>query len=273
MTNTPTAHSKAAVTLRDLVFSWTKTPTPDSAKATGPVTGPTIAIDHFHVGQGESVFLRGPSGSGKSTLLGLICGVLTAQSGAMHVAGTDMMGASAAERDALRARDLGVIFQLFNLAPYLSVIDNVTLPCQFSAQRRARATRERALADEAARLLSRLGLGPDVLAKNTVHNLSVGQQQRVAAARALIGGPRLVIADEPTSALDADARDAFVSLLKEECTASGASLIFVSHDGALAPHFDRAVDLGAINRPTAVGASPAAASPATAAPETQDQAP
>ena len=208
----------------------------------------TLRIERFDVARREKVFLKGPSGSGKSTLLGLICGVLTPRAGSIAVAGQDLSRLSSAKRDALRADRLGVIFQMFNLVPFLSVIENVTLPCRFSSNRRKRVERREGGAEAAARrLLDHLGLGEDTLTSRSVAELSVGQQQRVAAARALIGGPQLVIADEPTSALDADAREAFISLLIEESAANGSSLLFVSHDAALAQHFDREVDLTAIN--------------------------
>ena len=208
---------------------------------------PLLDIEHFTLAAGERVFLRGPSGSGKSTLLGLIAGVLTPQDGAVHVLGHPMHTLSGARRDRVRADHLGIIFQLFNLVPYLSVIQNVTLPVRFSERRR------KAIDDpptEARRLLARLGMQDEALLSRRVIDLSVGQQQRVAAARALIGAPDLVIADEPTSALDSDARDRFIQLLSEEAAQSGAALLFVSHDGALAGHFERAIDLGEINQAT-----------------------
>ncbi|HBF90992.1 MAG TPA: methionine ABC transporter ATP-binding protein, partial [Hyphomonas atlantica] len=164
----------------------------------------------------------------------------------VEVLGHDMTALSGPKRDALRADRLGVIFQMFNLVPYLSVIGNVTLPLRFSPKRRAAidGTEE----NEARRLLARLGLTDESLLSRRVSDLSVGQQQRVAAARALIGGPEIVIADEPTSALDAHVRDQFISLLSEEAQRTGAALLFVSHDAGLADHFDRAVDLSDINR-------------------------
>jgi putative ABC transport system ATP-binding protein len=135
---------------------------------------------------------------------------------------------------------------MFNLVPYLSVVGNVTLPLKFSAARRKAVGGD---ADaEARRLLGRLGLMDDAMLERRVSDLSVGQQQRVAAARALIGAPEIVIADEPTSALDADARDRFITLLSEEAARTGAALLFVSHDASLARLFDRAVDLAEINR-------------------------
>nr|WP_290492130.1 ATP-binding cassette domain-containing protein [Hyphomonas sp. UBA4510] len=172
--------------------------------------------------------------------------MLEAGSGEVIVLGQDLATLEPAARDRLRADHLGVIFQMFNLVPYLSVIGNVTLPLRFSPKRRAAINGNED--DEARRLLSRLGLTDETLLTRRVSDLSVGQQQRVAAARALIGGPEIVIADEPTSALDADARDQFIDLLSEEARRTGAALLFVSHDAGLATHFDRAVDLGEINR-------------------------
>ena len=209
--------------------------------------GPRVLdVPGFQVEPGESVFLRGPSGSGKSTLLGLIAGVLTPQAGRISVLGHDMGALPPTARDRLRADHIGVIFQLFNLLPYLSVTGNVLLQLRFSPRRRHAAGRDGVA--EAKRLLARLGLDDEGLLSRPVAELSVGQQQRVAAARALIGTPALIIADEPTSALDSDARDRFVALLREEVDRSGASLLFVSHEASLASHFSRTLDLSAINR-------------------------
>lgn len=210
-------------------------------------SGPQVLdIEAFRVEAGERVFLRGPSGSGKSTLLGLIAGVLQPQAGRIRVLGEDMSALAAARRDRLRADRMGVIFQMFNLVPYLSVTGNVLLPLRFSAARRRAAGNDPQA--EARRLLARLGLEDESLLERRVSDLSVGQQQRVAAARALIGSPSLVIADEPTSALDADARDRFINLLSEEVERSGATLLFVSHDASLAGLFTRAADLTELNR-------------------------
>ena len=155
---------------------------------------------------------------------------------------------SGPKRDQLRAGSMGVIFQLFNLVPYLSVLQNVALPCRFSSERRGRVEQAGGVEAEATRLLDRLGLSDRGVLERKVTDLSVGQQQRVAAARALIGAPQLIIADEPTSSVDADNRDRFIQLLSEEAQASSASLLFVSHDGALAAQFDRALDLSEINK-------------------------
>jgi putative ABC transport system ATP-binding protein len=208
-----------------------------------------LDIQQFRLEAGERVFLKGPSGSGKTTLLGLLGGVYLARGGKVSLLGEDLAKMSSLRRDRFRADHTGYIFQMFNLLPYLSVVENVTLPCQFSPLRRQRALARHADLPEAARaLLTSLGLGDPALLSRPVTELSIGQQQRVAAARALIGSPELVIADEPTSALDADSREAFLALLFAECAAAGSSLLFVSHDSSLEPLFDRALSLGDINR-------------------------
>jgi putative ABC transport system ATP-binding protein len=143
---------------------------------------------------------------------------------------------------------VGFIFQQFNLVPYLSTVQNVLLPCRFSKQRARRAIETHGSPHEAAlHLLDAMGLGAS-LRKRKATELSVGQQQRVAAARALIGAPELLIADEPTSSLDADARAAFLDLLERQCDLFASTLLFVSHDRQLATSFDREVNLPAINR-------------------------
>jgi putative ABC transport system ATP-binding protein len=205
-----------------------------------------LKIDHLAINRGERVFLRGPSGSGKSTLLGLIGGVLAPRTGRVRLLGTDLGSMSAGGRDRFRGEHLGFIFQMFNLIPYLSVRANVLLPLDFSPARRLRIADRDAVA-EAERLLGAMGLQGADLLNRLVTDLSIGQQQRVAAARALIGRPSIVIADEPTSALDADARMEFLRLLMNECRTAGATLLFVSHDAALAPLFDRILSMSDVN--------------------------
>jgi putative ABC transport system ATP-binding protein len=207
---------------------------------------PCLAIERFDVHAGEAVFVRGPSGCGKSTLLSLVAGVLTASAGSVRLLGEEWKARSASRRDRLRADHVGYVFQQFNLLPYLSVLDNVTLPCRFSARRAERAAAQGGATLAAQRLLEQVSLGSDYWSRNATQ-LSVGQQQRVAAARALIGQPELVIADEPTSALDETLRDAFVTMLRQACTDAGSALIFVSHDARLASRFTRQVDLPLIN--------------------------
>lgn len=213
-----------------------------------------LDIPTFALAAGERLFLAGPSGSGKSSLLALIAGIHRTTEGRVAVFGADLSSLSGSARDRLRADRLGVIFQMFNLLPYLSVLENVTLPCRFSAPRRARAIAAAGSVNaEARRLLAHLGLDDPGLERRAAAELSVGQQQRVAAARALIGRPDLIVADEPTSALDTDRRLDFVALLRRECESAGAGLLFVSHDRALASHFDRVVELPALNIAPPVG--------------------
>jgi len=194
----------------------------------------------------EVVCIIGRSGSGKSTLLGIVSGVLAAESGRVHVLGADLRSLSGGRRDEFRAAHIGLVFQMFNLLPYLSVIDNVLLPARFSAVRRERAQPDPV--SEARRLLEELGIAMTKAPARPVAELSIGQQQRVAVARALLGRPELIIADEPTSALDSDARNGFLRLLMSECSATGAALLFVSHDTALGAHFDRHLSIAEINR-------------------------
>lgn len=210
---------------------------------------PTVlSIDALQVTPGERLFIKGPSGSGKSTLLSLLSGVTTASSGTVRVMDQDLDQLGSVQRDHFRADHIGYIFQMFNLIPYLSVVDNVILPCRFSARRRSQAlARGSGLEAEASRLLQHLDMDHADLHRRAVTTLSVGQQQRVAAARALMGSPELLIADEPTSSLDADRRESFIRLLFDECGESGATLIFVSHDASLQHLFDRTIDLALIN--------------------------
>lgn len=208
--------------------------------------GWSLQVAALRVEAGESVFLHGRSGSGKSTLLGLIAGTLRPERGTIRISDRQMPAARSGRRDRLRAEALGVVFQQFNLLPFLSLIDNVTLPCRFSAERARRASvLHGSVAAAAQALLSHLDLPPERFAGRAVSTLSVGQQQRVAAARALIGAPPLILADEPTSALDPDAREAFLGLILDACRRHGSGLLLVSHDHAIRPLFDRAVELPA----------------------------
>ena len=244
MTDTPAVEADAipAIAIDGLRFRWR----PDRPWV--------LDIPAFALTAGERLFLAGPSGSGKSTLLALIAGVQRATEGQIAVLGTELTALSGSARDRFRADRLGVIFQMFNLLPYLSVLENVTLPCRFSVTRRARAIAAAgSVSAEARRLLAHLGLDDAGLERRTAAELSVGQQQRVAAARALIGRPALIVADEPTSALDADRRLDFVELLRRECESAGAALLFVSHDRALAGHFNRVVELPTLNAALSVG--------------------
>jgi putative ABC transport system ATP-binding protein len=233
--------SHPAVSLSQLRFAWPGQPT-------------LLSVDRLEITQGEMVLLHGPSGCGKTTLLGLITGVLTASAGDIRVLGADFAAMSARSRDALRGEQMGVIFQQFNLLPFLSVAQNVLLPLQLFDRRLSAATaslpdgRLQSPEQEAERLLSALGLGADLLHR-PAYQLSVGQQQRVAAARALIGHPSLIIADEPTSALDEANQLEFLTLLMTQARQTGATLLMVSHQMRIAPLFDRTIEFTQVNQP------------------------
>jgi len=229
----------ALIEVASLLFRWPS------------ASSPCLDIESLSIGSGERVFLFGPSGSGKSTLLALLAGVMTAQRGSVRVLGTEL--SSLRGRDGFRVDHVGFIFQQFNLVPYLSMVQNVLLPCRFSAKRARRAADTHGSPVEAAvHLLDSMGLGA-TLRERKATELSVGQQQRVAAARALIGAPELIIADEPTSSLDADTRQAFLQLLRQQCDRFASTLLFVSHDRQLAASFDREINLPSINRATPDG--------------------
>jgi len=219
---------EAAIRIRDLRFTWPGSP------------APCLTLASLDVPRGERLFIQGDSGAGKSTLLNLIGGVMPPDTGQIEVLGQPLDRLHPHARDRFRVDHTGFIFQQFNLIPYLSVLDNVLLPCRFSARRRTRAGASPVA--EARRLLAALDLDP-ALARRPAANLSVGQQQRVSAARALIGQPALVLADEPTSALDARRQQDFIALLMQEIAACGATLLFVSHDPRLAHLFDRNIHL------------------------------
>ncbi len=208
-------------------------------------TDDSLVIAELDIAAGRTVFLHGPSGCGKSTLLGLLAGVLPARQGRVALMGQDWAALRGGARDARRADHVGVVFQQFNLLPYLTLLDNVLLPCRFSVRRAQRCAGSPRAAAQA--LLQRMGL-PEPLWARRADALSVGQQQRVAAARALIGGPELVLADEPTSALDGPLREGFMALLLQACAAAGTTLVFVSHDERLAARFDERLSLPDLNR-------------------------
>jgi putative ABC transport system ATP-binding protein len=217
----------AALEMRDMTFAWGKSP-------------PCLEVAQFTLAAGEHVFLCGASGSGKSTFLNLAAGVLAPMRGSVSLLGQDLGTLSAVGRDRFRVDHVGFIFQSFNLIPWMSVLDNVLLPCRFSRRRACQAAPD--TATEAARLLHALDLEANLWRQQAM-KLSIGQQQRVAAARALLGRPELIIADEPTSSLDADRQAIFLALLQDECRASGAALLFVSHDERLAGRFHRTLHL------------------------------
>lgn len=209
---------------------------------------PVLHVKELVVKAGKRVFLYGPSGSGKTTLLGLITGILQPQTGSCRVLGQEMTRMSMSARDQLRGSEIGYIFQSLNLIPYLTVQQNVALPCHIHARRRKNIMAP-TINEEVARLIKRLELETHI--DRGVKKLSAGQQQRVAIARAIIGKPSLVIADEPTSSLDTDRQQAFLELLFEVCEEANATLVFVSHDRSLMTRFDEQIALSEVSRVSA----------------------
>jgi putative ABC transport system ATP-binding protein len=195
-----------------------------------------LQIAHCEIKKGETVFVYGPSGSGKSTLLNLLAGILLPQRGTIKLDEVLLNQLSHRKRDAYRAQHIGMVFQRFNLIPYLTVADNIKLASHFSSQDK------QSVQHRCQQLMAALQLDNGLL-ERPASQLSVGQQQRVAIVRALMNQPELLIVDEPTSALDSDARDSFVDLLLEQVKAMQATLIFVSHDRSLAQHFSRQLDI------------------------------
>ncbi|MBU2869075.1 ABC transporter ATP-binding protein [Colwellia sp. E2M01] len=202
---------------------------------------PILNIPTWSLAAGEKTFVYGASGCGKSTLLGLLSGMLSGSTGEITVLGERIDKMSNRQRDKFRANNIGYVFQAFNLIPYLDAIDNIKLAHYFS-----KSTSKNALHQEIEALLTTLNM-PEHDWQKPVRNLSIGQQQRIAIARALINKPKLLIVDEPTSSLDQENRDSFMTLLMSMVTAHNISLLFVSHDMSLAPYFDRVESLSEIN--------------------------
>ncbi|MEN2494555.1 MAG: putative ABC transporter ATP-binding protein [Hyphomicrobiaceae bacterium hypho_1] len=203
-----------------------------------------INIDNFSLKKGSKTLLVGPSGSGKSTFLSLLCGIIVPLKGNIDILNVNIVKLSNSARDKFRVENIGVIFQMFNLLPYGTVMDNVLLPLSFAQQRRERVgrTEEQAI-NEASSILNALGLDR-VLFTGPASALSVGQQQRVAAARALIGTPPLVVADEPISALDYEHQKRFLDLLFHQIEKTSTTLLMVSHDRCIGSLFDDVLELG-----------------------------
>ena len=238
----PSARSSCAnagrkvIEIRDLKFRWPK------------AQSDLLEIPKFELTTGERVFLQGASGSGKSSLLALLGGVARPRSGDVTLLGHGLNHLPQKRIDQLRADHIGFVFQLFNLVPYLSALNNVMLPCRFSLRRRQQAQSSgQSIEAEAVRLLKQLELSEHDLLDRPVTGLSIGQQQRVAVARALIGSPELIIADEPTSALDEGTRERFLELLFSECETRAIAVLLVSHDARIGPLFDRQVNLRELN--------------------------
>lgn len=223
----------AQLAVHDLVFGWT-------------ADAPMIHVQSLQLGAGDTAVVHGPSGCGKSTLLSLLTGVLPIQRGEVWIAAQALHGLQPAAADALRRRHVGYVFQQFNLLPYLSAQDNMLLAWRMrdTQGRSHQQVRERMLG-----LCDAFGLSQSLWAQPAGH-LSVGQQQRVAAIRALLLQPALLVADEPTSALDAANSQALMQVLVQQAKDSGSALLVVSHDAALLPLFDQRIDFNAHMRAT-----------------------
>jgi putative ABC transport system ATP-binding protein len=197
-----------------------------------------VDVPDFGLGAGEQIALRGESGSGKTTFLHLIAGILAADSGRVTIDGTEMTSLREAQRDRLRAARLGYIFQTFNLLQGFTVLENVVLGMSFGPRGVDRV--------HAREVLERVGLGHRL--HHFPRQLSTGQQQRVAVARALANRPKLVLADEPTGNLDRRHAAEAVTMIREVCRENDAALLLVSHDETVLGAFESRRDFAAINR-------------------------
>ena len=216
-----------ALVLHNIQFSWPKQLTP------------LFEIDSLNLPQGQTLFIGGPSGCGKSSLLSLITGIQVAKQGTCCVLGVALNELSSSQRDRFRGERLGLIFQQFNLLPFLTVQENIELPSKLFASRHSKSTQLYGSVQRHTDILcDALHLSHN-LRQRQAHLLSVGEQQRVAAARALLGCPELIVADEPTSALDEENKVDFLNLLLTTAKAQNSSVVTVSHDMRIANQFDQ----------------------------------
>lgn len=199
---------------------------------------PVLDIAEFRLGPGEQVALVGESGGGKTTLLNVIAGITAADSGVVKVGGVDVGRLPEAARDRFRADRIGYVFQTFHLLPAFSALENVLLGMSFSGKR---VDRQRAV-----KLLERVGLGHRL--RHRPGQMSVGEQQRVAVARALANAPLLLLADEPTANVDAAHQQAVLDLLRESCRENNVSLLLVTHSAEVSSQFARVERLSDFNR-------------------------
>lgn len=203
---------------------------------------PVINISSWSIVAGEHVFIFGPSGSGKSTLLGLLSGLISPSEGEIMIHGQRLDKMTNNQQDKFRANHIGYVFQQFNLLPYLNAIDNIRLASHFS-----KSASKASIQTEIKALLNSLNM-PEKYWQQPISSLSIGQQQRIAIARALINKPVLLIADEPTSSLDRNNTDSFMALLMSIVESNDITLLFVSHDISLSHYFKRVESFNKINR-------------------------
>lgn len=212
-----------AVTISGLSFGWNN-------------KEPLLMIPHWSITKKSRVFIQGASGSGKSTFLNLLAGIVKPTQGSIHINGVNISQLSERKKDQFRTKNIGVIFQQFNLIGYLSVFENIYLVANFSGEN------QQLLKERASFLLDRLGIAKALWHK-PARLLSVGQQQRVAVVRALMLKPTLIIADEPSSALDVQAREQFINLLLSVVEDAESTLLLVSHDPSLAVYFNHHIQM------------------------------
>ncbi len=197
-----------------------------------------LDIAELDIAQGEQVVLRGESGGGKTTLLHIISGIVTADSGSIRLDGTELTEFSESRRDRIRADKMGYVFQTFNLLPAFTALENVRLGMTFA--------RKKLTAERGKELLKKVGLSDRM--HYLPSQLSVGQQQRVAVARALANKPRLLLADEPTANVDPSNQKRIIDLIKEVCREESVAILLVTHSDEIANQFERVVRLEQINR-------------------------
>ncbi|ACF14865.1 ABC transporter-related protein [Chloroherpeton thalassium ATCC 35110] len=200
---------------------------------------PTLSISNLAIEDGDAVAIVGKSGSGKSTLLNLIAGIVTPESGQIVVKGTDITRLSESKRDLFRAENIGYVFQTFNLIQGLSALENVLLAMNFCGKVKQPEARAKIL-------LERVGLGEKLHKKPS--QLSVGEQQRVAQARAIANEPHIILADEPTANLDDKNTEVVMNLLEEFSRENGRILILVTHEKEVAERFPKQLELESINQ-------------------------
>mgnify|MGYP006431420009 CR=1 FL=1 len=222
---------KSSIVLKDIDFSYNQKDN-------------VLSITDLNILDGEKVFIYGPSGSGKSTLLNLIAGVISPNKGSLNILGENINKLSMGKKDRFRGDHIGFVFQNFNLITYLTIYENILLPLKSSKKRFSKIVGS--IDSEIKRIATHLKI--DAFLDKRVTQLSIGQQQRVAVARALVGNPEIVIADEPTSSLDEDVTDSFMQLLIDEHRKQNFTLLFVSHDRRLSKFFDREIALFEINQ-------------------------
>jgi ABC-type lipoprotein export system ATPase subunit len=199
---------------------------------------PILDVPRLDVAAGEQVVIRGRSGGGKTTLLNAIAGLATVDAGRIIILDTDVTRLPEVARDRFRARHIGFVFQTFNLLAGFTALENVLLGMTFTG--RPRDTKH------ATELLERVGLAHRQSHKPNA--LSVGEQQRVAVARALVNRPVLLLADEPTANIDPSHQQQVIDLLREVCLGENVAMLLVTHDEEVARQFDRVEHLEALNR-------------------------